>query len=71
MPNSKVLGLSAVTNALVNPGPDCVADTDALLRYYQFYRPFKATVGTLLAYWAVTHLLTFAVMVLVARRERR
>jgi hypothetical protein len=71
MPNSKMLGLSAVTNALVNPGPDCVADTDALLRYYQFYRPFKATAGALLAYYLAVHVATYAAMVIVVRKERR
>lgn len=71
MPNSKFLSMSAVTNALVNPGKDCVADTDALLHYYNFTRPFGATFGVLLLYWAAVHAATYAAMVLVARRERR
>jgi hypothetical protein len=71
MPNSKFLNLSAVTNALINPGPDCVADTNAVLNYYQFLRPFDRTVGILFSYWIITHICTYAVMVLVARRERR
>ena len=71
MPNSKFLGMSAVSNALTRPGADCVADTDALLRYYRFSRPFRTTVGVLLLYWGLTHAATYCVMVRVARRERR
>lgn len=71
MPNSKFLNLSAVTNALVHPGPDCVADTNALLNYYEFQRPFRYTVAILFSYWIITHICTYCVMVLVARKERR
>ena len=71
MPNSKFLGLSAVTNALTNPGPDCIADTDALLEYYQFTRPFTTTVGIMFGYYLITHLFTYCAMVAVARKERR
>ena len=71
MPNSRFLSMSAVTNALVSPGKDCVADTDALLHYYNFTRPFGTTFGVLLLYWGVTHVATYAAMSLVARRERR
>lgn len=71
MPNSKFLNMSAVTNALVNPGPDCVADTNALLNYYRFQRPFGESFGLLFSYWIITHLLTYCVMVSVAKRERR
>ena len=71
MPNSRFLGMSAVTNALTNPGRDCVADTDAVLRYYGFKRTFGATVGVLCGYWALTHAATYFVMTRVARKEQR
>lgn len=71
MPNSKFLGLKAVTNALVNPGPDCVADTDALLEYYNFQRPFKITVAIMTGYYIITHVCTYCAMLSVARKERR
>jgi len=71
MPNSRVLNLSAVTNALTHPGPDCVADTNALLHYHQFIRPFERTVGILFSYWVICHIFTYLVMVRVARKEQR
>lgn len=71
MPNSRFLNMSAVTNALVNPGKDCIADTEALLNYYRFNRTFGKSVGVLALYWFITHVATYCVMVLVARKERR
>lgn len=71
MPNSKWLNMSVVANSLTNPGADCIADTDALLEYYEFYRPFGTTVGILFFYWLCTHAFTYGAMILVARRERR
>jgi hypothetical protein len=71
LPRSKFLNMSAVNNALMHPGADCVADTNALLEYYQFVRPFKYTVAILLSYWAIVHAATYTTMVVVARKERR
>ncbi|KAI8470965.1 MAG: hypothetical protein J3K34DRAFT_520870 [Monoraphidium minutum] len=71
LPNSRFLNLSAVNNALTNPGPDCIADTDALLEFYQFYRPFRNTVAILFSYWVIVHICTYSAMVMVARKERR
>ena len=71
LPNSKALGMGAVTNFLLHPGADCVADTDAMLRYYKFHREFYETVYSLASTYAGTHVLTFIVLVLVARSERR
>jgi hypothetical protein len=71
LPNSKLMSSSAVTNALTNPGRDCVARTDALLEYHGFTRAFPDTVGILFFYWVVTHACTYAAMVLVSRKERR
>lgn len=44
---------------------------DALLSTLGFTRPYGVSMVVLLAYWAVLRLLTFAALVIVARRERR
>ncbi|KIY94572.1 hypothetical protein MNEG_13389 [Monoraphidium neglectum] len=71
LPHSRFLDMSSVTAALMHPGDDCVADTDALLRFYRFERSFKDTAITLSAYYACTHVCTFLIMLMVGRRERR
>lgn len=71
MPNSRFLKVGAVTNALVNPGADCVADTDAILKYYGFRRRFSTSACILFAYWALVHIATYVVMTRVSRKERR
>ncbi|KIY92684.1 hypothetical protein MNEG_15278 [Monoraphidium neglectum] len=71
LPNSRFLNMSAVSGALTNPGADCVADTVALLDYYQFHRPFAKTVGILFSYWVIVHICTYSAMVFVGRKERR
>ena len=54
-----------------NPTPDCVLDTNSILTYFNFYRPFWMSVVILFAYLAICHLLTFGAMLIAARRERR
>ena len=71
LPNTRLLGLKAVQRGLSEPGPDCVADAGAVLDYFNFGRSVSATLGILLGYWLITHLLTYTAMVVVARRERR
>jgi hypothetical protein len=71
LPNTRLLGLRVVQSGLANPGPDCVADASAVLDYFNFGRAYGATLGILTGYWLGTHLLTYAAMVAVARRERR
>ena len=58
LPNTRLLGLKAVQNGLAHPGPDCVADASAVLDYFSFGRGYPATVGILIGYWLITHVLT-------------
>lgn len=53
------------------PGGACVLDARAVLRYFDFSRPFWASAALLGGYLAVCHALTFAAMLVAARRERR
>jgi len=71
LPNSKLLKLNVVQNALTKPGADCMTDAAAVLEYFRFSRGFKPTIGIMLGYWLVVHVLTFCAMVVIARRERR
>lgn len=71
LPNSRFLAMPVVDAALTRPGEDCVANMDAVLQYYSFARPFSTTVAILIGYWSAVHMLTYAAMLLVARRERR
>jgi len=71
LPNSRFMSMPFVVQSLQNPGADCVADADAVLTYYGFTRPISSTLVILLGYWGVTHVLTYAVMIFVARKERR
>ncbi len=71
LPNSKFLKLKVVQSSLARPGPDCVADADAVLDYFGFSAGFRPTVGILLGYWLVAHVLTFLALVVLAKRERR
>jgi hypothetical protein len=71
LPNTKLLNLKVVQNGLMNPGKDCVADASAVLDYFDFGRSYKATLGIMIGYWLITHVLTYIAMVLVARKERR
>eukprot|EP00879_Flechtneria_rotunda_P027897 GHRR01029944.1.p1 GENE.GHRR01029944.1~~GHRR01029944.1.p1 ORF type:complete len:146 (+),score=29.16 GHRR01029944.1:314-751(+) len=71
LPNSKFLNIPVVVNNLKDPGADCIADTNAVLAYYGFRRPFGHTFGILFGYLCIAHLCTYTAMLLVARRERR
>ena len=71
LPNAKLLKLKAVQTAITRPGADCVADAAAVLEYFQFGRGTRATLGVLGGYLLVTHVVTYAAMLVVARRERR
>jgi hypothetical protein len=54
-----------------NPSPDCVLDTNSILTYFDFHRPYWMSAVILLAYLGICHLLTFGAMLVAARRERR
>jgi hypothetical protein len=71
LPNTRLLGLKAVQNGLTNPGADCITDAGAVLEYFNFGRGFRATLGILVGYLLITHILTYTAMVVVARKERR
>ena len=53
------------------PDPNCVLDTNSILTYFNFHRPFWVSVVILFAYLGIMHILTFASMLIAARRERR
>ena len=71
LPNTKLLSLKIVQSGLAAPGDNCVADASAVLDYFSFGRAYNATIGILIGYWLITHLLTYLAMVVVGRRERR
>ena len=55
---------------ITNLGDSCVASGDAVLDYYGLAMPYGGTVGVLIAYLAVLHVLTFAALDNAARRAR-
>eukprot|EP00879_Flechtneria_rotunda_P017044 GHRR01017850.1.p1 GENE.GHRR01017850.1~~GHRR01017850.1.p1 ORF type:complete len:820 (+),score=223.92 GHRR01017850.1:95-2554(+) len=71
LPKSRFLNMPIVADGLQNPGADCIADTNAALTYYGFNRPFGHTFGILLGYLVITHIITYTIMIIVARREHR
>jgi hypothetical protein len=71
LPNTKLLRLRVVQNALERPGADCIADADAVLEYFSFARGFRSTLGVMAGYLFLAHIATYAAMVVVACRERR
>lgn len=71
LPKSRFLTMPIVVNGLSHPGADCVADSDAVLKYYGFVRPFRYTFGILFSYLIIVHMITYMCMIIVARRERR
>jgi hypothetical protein len=71
LPNSRMLKLRPVAAALRSPGADCVLDMGPVLGYFEFERGFELSLCILLGYYLVTHVSTFAAMLVVARRERR
>eukprot|EP00775_Hariotina_reticulata_P005626 gene5626-5865_t len=61
----------SMLQTLERPQPGCVLDTAAVINYFDFARPFGVSVGILLGYLGVVHCLTFAFMMLSARKEAR
>jgi hypothetical protein len=51
--------------------PNCVLDTNSLVKFFGFWRPFWMSATILGAYLLVCHVLTFVAMLVAARRERR
>ncbi|KAI8464872.1 MAG: P-loop containing nucleoside triphosphate hydrolase protein [Monoraphidium minutum] len=70
-PNTSNSQKNQVNLFLGQPNPNCVMDTNSIIRYFQFGRPFWMSVVILLGYLGVCHLLTFGAMLVAARRERR
>ncbi len=70
-PNTSILRSSAVQKQLTDPGADCIFEGSSVLEYFSFYRTAGQTVGILLGYLACMHVVTFVVMLVVARKERR
>jgi hypothetical protein len=57
--------------AFVHCACRCTFNQDALLAPLGFTRSFGVSVGVLLGYWGVVHVLTYLGLVLVARKEQR
>ena len=72
LPNVPVFRSGYVTRLLADPGAECVVRGDAVMEYFGYQQAsFGHAVGVLLGYLGVVHLLTYAAVVLAARRERR
>ena len=71
LPTVANLKLPFVTNQLKNPGADCSIDLSLVVQYFQVTYPFWLVVTILVGYWLVTHLLTFAGLLYLAKKERR
>jgi hypothetical protein len=71
LPNNRMLQLRPVAAALRSPGKDCILDLGPVLEYFEFSRGFYESFIILLGYYLITHVGTFAAMLIVARRERR
>lgn len=71
LPNNKLLKSRAAVNMLERPSPDCILDAGPVLTYFDFGRGFYPSFGILVCYWLVTHLLTYAALRAVARKEKR
>eukprot|EP00882_Tetradesmus_deserticola_P030598 GHRQ01034440.1.p1 GENE.GHRQ01034440.1~~GHRQ01034440.1.p1 ORF type:complete len:104 (-),score=42.62 GHRQ01034440.1:435-746(-) len=73
--NCQSSGLTSPAAVLVALLPvavrSCIVDTIAVVDYFEFGRPFTTTVGILLGYLGVMHVLTYIAMVLSARKEAR
>lgn len=71
-PNNALLSSPFVQQTLSTRDPTCVAVSAVIPDFFGLYRPFAHTVGILIAYLAVTHVATFAsLLVITARKERR
>lgn len=71
LPRTKMLNTPLVVNALKNPGSDCLADSNAVLKVFNYTRSFEDTFGILMGYLVGTHILTYVWMIIVARHEQR
>ncbi|KAJ9505285.1 hypothetical protein QJQ45_027868 [Haematococcus lacustris] len=71
LPNTPLLTSPLVSATLTNPGANCELRGEALLEYFKLTRPFSATLGILIGYLLVMHVLTYLALVVVSRKERR
>jgi hypothetical protein len=60
---------AALLAGAMQGGGGCGVRADAVLRYYGFDRSFGGSVGALAAYLGVQHLLSYAAVVVLARRR--
>ncbi len=51
-----------------NLGPGCIVSGDAVLRYYDLTYPYGLSVGVLVAYLLVVHLITYVALYRGARK---
>lgn len=70
-PNSADAQRNQLRAFMSRADPNCVFDTTAVLRYFNFGRPFWMSVAILGGYLGVCHVLTYIAMLVAARRERR
>ena len=70
-PNSGDAQRNQLRAFLGRADPNCVLDTSAVLKYFNFKRPFWMSATILGAYLLGCHVLTYVAMLVAARRERR
>ena len=71
LPNTPAIRGPQATRLLSNSGPNCVIQLDAILSYFDLYRPFWITTVILLVYLGVLHLATFGGLLMLSRKEKR
>jgi hypothetical protein len=71
LPNTSPSQRAQIDFFFKKPGPHCVLDATAILRYLSFSRPYWMSVTIMLGYLGAAHCATFVAMLLAARHERR
>jgi hypothetical protein len=70
-PNTQDTQRNQMRMFFARPDPNCVFDTNQIVKYFEFWRPFWMSAVILIAYLLICHILTFVSMLVAARRERR
>ena len=70
-PNSSDVQRNQINLFFGRSDPNCVLDTNSILTYFNFRRPFWVSALILVGYLVACHILTFVAMLVAARRERR
>lgn len=74
LPGAANLVTPAMLQGLTNgseAAAGCVVNSDAVAQYFGFSRSFGVTLGVLVGYLGVLHVVTFVAMLLIARKEAR